>query len=232
MVNLGPSRSSIWDKLERTISQLQPVSMAAATVQAVDWTNRVVTIALKGDTATAGEVPVLYPYCPRVGDVVWVMSREGAMVVQGPVWGNARTPWVRLTRSVNSSPATGAITAIPFDAPSEDPFGMWNSGNSTRLTFTVPGIWTLNGHGTWNITATAPGRRIVDIRINGTTFVTRSDLPYPTASAPFAQHCGTTRRFAAGDYAELTVFQDTGAALVFQYQAEFSPFLSAVWEGP
>jgi hypothetical protein len=104
-------------------------------------------------------------------------------------------------------------TAISWDnPPTRDDNNYWASGHPTRLTAPIAGWYTISCHSKWSANVT--GKRVMDIRINGSTYyASHSGIPTPgSGDGPDVATCMTVYLNAA-DYAECTVFQDSGGSL-------------------
>jgi hypothetical protein len=120
----------------------------------------------------------------------------------------------RITRSTHQSIVTATTTVITFDTVTEDVGGFWAAGQPTRLTIPTSGVYVVTTHITFDQHAT--GFRYVAFRLNGgsatvghqkTQAHAVDGLGYPNLST------GTVRRFTAGDYLEIEVFQNSGGNL-------------------
>jgi hypothetical protein len=130
-------------------------------------------------------------------------------------------PSCRAFHNAAQAIANTTIAALAFNAERFDTHAFHDPAtNNSRLT--VPaglgGLYLLGGHVTW--AAGAGNRRQVAIRLNGATTIEVADQA--GAGSP-SQSATTTYRLAAGDYAELTVYQDSGGALNVSAFSNFSP---------
>jgi len=160
----------------------------------------------------------------------------------------APTPWapgqlvvqpsVRVYRSTNQSIPNGAWTTITFDTTRYDrgPAAHWNINNPTRLTCQVAGVYDIVAAISFG-GAVGGNQRACGILLNGgayagiggmTAFTPTNGINYSTISAQLYLNIG--------DYVELQVYQDSGAALAInaspQYSPEFSMALVGGMQGP
>lgn len=120
---------------------------------------------------------------------------------------------------------SGSFITIQFNVEVVDTHGAWASGSPTRITAPVSGIYHLSGAGGINATT---GRAGMMININGSNafgnLVSASQEGGPSASNIWPMN--------AGDYAELVLYQETGAAQNTSGNGYGRPFLSASYLGP
>ncbi len=169
-----------------------------------------------------------------MSDPVYISSGDQiAQRIINPLSHIIPTLGCRVRNSANISIPDLTITALTFDT--ED----WKNGgnlhststNTSRITFPFAGVWTVMGMAYF--TASAAGTiRIGWIRLNGSnsTMLTRGDGVI-SANTQAVLTLATSYRFAAADYIELVVRQDTGGALNILGDG-ISPWLSAQWFSP
>lgn len=138
---------------------------------------------------------------------------------------------VRVFRSTVQAIPNAAFTAVTFDTARYGSGDVWVAGSPTRLT--VPagqdGIWAFGCACT--LAAVAGGaQRQVNIRINGNNSLQIGVQQYPPSAttAPFFVIAGEYA-MSAGDYAELVVYQDSGAALNFGLASTVHTYTSDFW---
>jgi hypothetical protein len=136
--------------------------------------------------------------------------------------------FARVYRGATQSIADSTWTAISFTAERWDtgtnstyPNGFWVNTAATRLTATVSGNYIFTGH--ISFAADATGIRAVAIRLNGATYIVVDQRPSAGAAANTAISIATSYYLAAGDYAELMVYQNSGGALNVATAANYSP---------
>lgn len=133
-------------------------------------------------------------------------------------------PSCRVYRSTSQSIANTTFTAISLDAERFDNASLHSTSvNTSRVTFTEPGLYLLSGYIEW--TANATGLRHLGIALSATTW-----LACQEHSAGSTISCGlslsTVYKFAAAEWISLMVYQSSGGALNCTV-AE----LSATWVG-
>lgn len=120
-----------------------------------------------------------------------------------------------LRQTVAQSIPTGAFTALTFDTEDADYAGGHSTvTNPTRYTGVHPGWYFVQG--TFGITSSATGRRIVGIRKNGTGTGNPTDARSDAAAAASVQVfdvSGLVFLNGTTDYIEVVAFQDSGGAL-------------------
>jgi hypothetical protein len=120
----------------------------------------------------------------------------------------------RVYRSTVQSIPNATWTAVSFDTVSYDNGGQWSVGVPTRLTCQQAGTYVISGHIALALVA-GGAYRAVGIYLNGTIQIALTDISNVTlvaAGQPLIS-VSTVVRLQAGDYIELKVYQDSGAAL-------------------
>lgn len=105
------------------------------------------------------------------------------------------------------TPASFTIENYDYGAPGA---GLWTSASPTRLTAAMQGIYAISGGWAWAVGA-ANTRRLAVLRVNGGFDVCRSEAA--EAGPGLSHSLATDYVFAAGDYLELVLFQNSGGAL-------------------
>ena len=132
-------------------------------------------------------------------------------------------PHARVYNSANISHTTsGAFQAVTFNSERYD-VGACHSTVSNTSRLTVPsgegGKYLIGGCVQWFTNAT--GRRILKLRVNGTTDIAQVELALVSSeSGGIVQ---TEYALAAGDYVELHAFQSSGGALNMLATPNLSP---------
>lgn len=117
------------------------------------------------------------------------------------------TPTASLTRTANVACANGADTVVTPTAIEWDNNQFWSSvTNPTRMTFKSPGLYLIGAE--LEFTAVAGGSRRAWIRLNGSSFISRKEVPGTSSGA---QQIGPTRiyYFSKNDYIEVGYFQNS-----------------------
>lgn len=106
-----------------------------------------------------------------------------------------------------------AFTAVSLDSESVDSDGGHStSTNTSRYVFQVAGRYRV--HGIASFTANATGIRAVKLNVNGSGVVISSEqIVLPTGSVASTVLTSVPVLAAVGDYVELLVYQNSGAAL-------------------
>lgn len=124
----------------------------------------------------------------------------------------------RLTRSAAQNIANNAETAVSYDTESSDPYGLHDGVNPTRITVNRTGRWLFTA--LERFTAAAGGLRRISLRVGGVSYIgTVITLGVGAGSATFV-NVAAVAQLSAGQYVEVTVLQDTGAALDLQADTE------------
>lgn len=131
--------------------------------------------------------------------------------------------YTELTRAADQTTNSGSAAYISFDTEVSNAWGVFSSGNPTRLT--IPpgqgGLWMFNAHFYFNQSIT--GIVQFGMRKNGSTFMFASDVK----AEGTCQHVLTTAlQLAAGDYVEFYGYQASGSDKTIRMQA-FTCFRAA-----
>lgn len=137
-------------------------------------------------------------------------------------------PLCVVTSSVVQNLTTSTQTPLTFDTEATDSDAMHSTVSATsRLTAITPGWYLLTG--TVTFAANATGDRFVSFLINGATELARVDqMTVTTASRGPSLTTSTVLFLNAGDYVELTAWQNSGATLATALGGGGSR-LSALW---
>ena len=135
--------------------------------------------------------------------VKWATASSGATFVGVRAYKNA-------TQSISDSTAT----AVTYAAESYDSDGFHdNSTNNSR--FTVP-----TGKGGYYLCIAqnsyanaAGGSRATNLRINGTTYTTQSEIPGASSGRAAMTYAVDVLNLSAGDYVEVMAYQTSGGSL-------------------
>lgn len=155
------------------------------------------------------------------------------------LFGNATSQSVatqacRVTATANQSIPNGATTSLVFDDEISDNNAMHDNGvNPTRITFNEAGHYVVGG----DVQLQAGNdyvRMILNIRLNAGNNVAVEQIPGTSNNVQQRIAAGTMRYFDAGDYIELRLFQQNGAAAARDAEVtpEYSPVFYAGKIGP
>ncbi len=140
-------------------------------------------------------------------------------------------PHARVYHSANQSIATGTPTALAFDSERVDVGGMHDTvTNNSRLTIPTgeAGFYHIGGCVRWAYNTT--GYRSLDIRVGGTSVIARTAHDTLVGSAIGTdQTVGCDYQLAAGNYVELFVTHNAGAALNVSVASPQSPEFWCHW---
>jgi hypothetical protein len=141
-------------------------------------------------------------------------------------------PRARLWRSTNQAIATGAGQAVAFDTARYSVGGGWSAApNPSRWTAPVSGLYRVEG-GAYFDSVAGGNRRLFFLRVNGATLIAAEERYPPAAGVQFpAATLSAPYQFAAGDYVELVLQQDSGGNVNALTLNDYSPWL-AVERGP
>jgi hypothetical protein len=150
------------------------------------------------------------------------LDARGGQILDGSVG-------ARVYRNANLSIANNVAlaTAIDFTTARFDSNSCWSGANPTRLTCNTAGKYVIVG--AVQFAANASGVRRLLLRING-TLVIAADLRNPVNSATINTELTVSAIYnlAAGDYVEMVVTQNSGAALNVLSTGSLSPELMMV----
>lgn len=147
---------------------------------------------------------------------------------------NLSRPLVTVRRTSAQSIANNTDTIITWQTSDDDPEGMWDPGDPTRLTVITAGLWLAIAQIRWNNNSATGVRNSLMLK-NGTNPVTN---PFANASQPGSTTGAgptlsyvKTIRCAAGDPLYLNVYQTSGAAMDVLTNYGGTTF-GMVWLGP
>lgn len=136
-------------------------------------------------------------------NLVW-LAGDGAS-------GNPK-PMVRAFNSTAQNIATATWTSMTLNSESYDVGGLHSTAtNTSRLTIPAGGggVYIITAHvGFTN--SSAGGGRLLRIRLNGATTLGAEVLCLPSPTYAAGLSATVQYKFAAGDYVECQVYQDTG----------------------
>jgi len=115
------------------------------------------------------------------------------------------------------------ITPLSFDSERWDTDNIHDTvTNNSRLTCRTPGYYLIVAQVVWDNVAV--GRRILDIRLNGTTFIGRHETG---SQADSLSHPGLTAttvwKLEVGDYVEACVYHGADTSVDIMALADHSP---------
>lgn len=141
----------------------------------------------------------------------------------------ANPPACRVYHNANQSVANGAVAYLSFNSERYDTDSMHNTvTNNGRITFNTAGLYHVFAQIVFASNVT--GVRAIEIRRNGGNNIILNTVQ---ATSAFNTRMGisTIWKFAAADYIECGVFQNSGGALNAEFNADYSPEFGATWIG-
>jgi hypothetical protein len=147
--------------------------------------------------------------------------------------GGTPAPYCNAYRTAALSPATATFTLVPLDTEFDDTDNMHDLvTNPSRVIAQTAGEYLI----TYGVTfvANAVGRRVAQLQKNsagvpGAAFAMTNLVTAPVGN--FAVTGVSTQRFIAGDYVELFIEQESGAALAIA-PGQGLVFLTMEWRRP
>lgn len=131
-------------------------------------------------------------------------------------------PSARVYHSVSQSIPNATVTVLAFNSERFDTDGIHDTvTNNSRLTCKTAGKYLIIGN--IHFAANATGARAIHIRLNGATFIANDGRASASATDVNVLTISTLYQLNAGDYVELTVWQNSGGALNVLSSANFSP---------
>lgn len=118
-----------------------------------------------------------------------------------------------------SHTSSGNHLAISFDTAVYNTDGYYSAPAPTRLTADVNGIYAIGGNIQWD--SNAVGHRILTVRLNGVTAI--GMIGNDVSAGDRVQNLNCHYLLSAGDYVELTCWQDSGGTRTLLAVARISP---------
>lgn len=139
--------------------------------------------------------------------------------------GGAAAKLTRATRSfANFSLPNNTQTALPFDGVTVDDDGKWDSLNPTRLTAKEDGYHLIQGN--IGFSSNATGIRQVAVRLNGSTNILFNNKNTVGVGFTTMVPVCVIYPLVIGDYIELMLLQNSGAAMTLFYLFDSTLHLS------
>ena len=139
----------------------------------------------------------------------------------------ANKPRVRVYNSAAISIPHDTATALTFNSERFDTDTMHSTAvNTGRITFTTAGTYLVGA--TLQFADNATGNRQVAIRLNGSTLLDVRTFPAYSTGGGSMLGTATLYAFSAGDYVEVRVYQNSGAALDVVASGNHSPEFWAI----
>lgn len=137
----------------------------------------------------------------------------------------------RAYNSANISVANGTVTSLNLNSERFDSDDFHStSSNTSRLTIPsgLGGFYTISASIAWATNST--GERMLGILHNGTTYIARAQQATGSTN-DLRQNVSTIYNLTAGDYVEISVWQNSGGALNVLSVGNDSPELSIIRVG-
>lgn len=144
-----------------------------------------------------------------VSSEVPTAAHMNANVRDNPTWLRS-PPATRAYRQTDMAVSNAAFNVLsPIDSERFDTDTMHSiSTNTSRITFTTAGVYLVVGHVEWDGNAT--GLRHTSIHLNSTTRLAAMETTTLGAGATTGQTVSTVWKFAAADYVEIYLYQNSG----------------------
>lgn len=140
------------------------------------------------------------------------------------------TPYARIRSAAVQSIPNATGTVITFDTEIEDTNAFVDLATfNTRITVPtgLDGIYAISGNIRFATAATATIMEVA-VRVNASISIASEIIG---GGSDRAVSCATVRRLAAGDYLDMTVYHNNGAALNTSVVIQYSPVLAIAWLG-
>lgn len=130
-------------------------------------------------------------------------------------------PACRVYKDTTTACGDAALVGLTFNQERYDTDSMHSTSiDSGRITFNSAGVYHVGAHIEW--AANSTGRRLIGLRLNGSTFICQaSQNGVTTVAATTVQSIGTDYKFSASDYVEVMVLQNSGGSLNVSSSPEF-----------
>jgi hypothetical protein len=224
--------------LEKT--QGYPALITHVFVVGISWPDRTMTVREFGDTGlkvvswiSPGVIPrpnKVYTML-KFGDDSLILGEASSTMFSTPDRG--RAPSVSLYRTTGHVVVNDVVTPLSWQAQKFDTDTMWDVGDPTKIWFVTPGLYIVGATLEWPVTGTGDVRRILDIRLNGTTFIEREENRYILGPSThvMAQRVSRLTWFSELDYIEFCAFQSATGALTLPPE-EYRLGCWAMYHGP
>jgi hypothetical protein len=139
-------------------------------------------------------------------------------------------PMCRVVSTGDTAIAHNTFVAESFDGTEAfDTDSMHDpSSNPSRITINTAGVYLITGNVLWQLNTN--GSRQLWIRLNGSTYIAGNDARCD-ASYDMPQVVTTLYEFAANDYVELVLRQDSNVSLNSKTAASYAATFQALWVG-
>ena len=159
--------------------------------------------------------------------------RDNVVWLAGDAASGGSKPMCRVYNNADQNVATATFTALTFNSERYDVGGMHSTTTNTSR-ITIPS----GGGGIYHVGAairfassTAGTTRLLRLYLNGTTYITGIETSYVGGTGDTQLSTSCDYKFAAGDYIEAVVFQNTGGILAVLTASAYSPEFWCHWVG-
>lgn len=142
-------------------------------------------------------------------------------------------PACRVFHNADQAVASTSLVTLAFNSERFDTDTMHDTvTNNSRITFNTAGVYAVSVGIHWS--GSSSGNYETIILLNGTTAIGYHYVTVPTGAGAGPRYvlCAPPYKFAAADYVQAQVRQDSGGSLNVQVQGNWSAEFSAVWQGP
>ena len=226
---------SILDDLADAIENSGPAPKfrrRMGTVSAIN-TNYTINVTVAGSTTVLSNVKYFAHYAPKVGSQVWLDTDGRDWIAVGAIAGSGgQVPSCKVFRTADLSVATGsAYTTVPWQTTDFDPWGMWSSGAATNVVAPISGRYLVTAQIEW--TGNATSYRGASLRVNGSNTSNFAFVQNDSSgTALFSHSISSVRAAQAGDYFQLLVRQNSGAALAMSGTTVAESHMTVTYLGP
>ena len=189
-----------------------------------------ISVKIAGATNVITGVRYFGHYAPKVGSAVWLDTDGRDWIAVGVIAGlGAAHPSCKVYRTADQSIATGsAWTAVVWQAAEYDPHGMYNG--TSLVTVPITGRYLIQAQVQFNANGTS--YRGSSLRLNGVTTISFAQTDAAGSTALYSHHNATTAKLTAGDYVQLLVRQNSGAALGLSATTTSESHMTVTYLGP
>lgn len=184
------------------------------------------------DTITITATTLAWAAADKVVHVIDKRALDAALASKQALSDHDPFVGAAVYRTIDQSINTSTHTAVQFDAENEDSTAFHDTAtNNSRITIPAgkAGRYLFIGHGVF--AANATGRRITKLQLNGTTTISEAQEGGLAADTSATLVVSKIRNMTAGDYVELLMWQDSGAALNVLGGNASGTYLSAIYLG-
>ena len=151
------------------------------------------------------------------------LIRQGDEIVSTPATGGGTLDGCRVYNNANISLTASVVTPLTFNSERYDNGGLHSTGaNTSRITIITSGYYLIGGCVDFAGSGTGQAREIT-ILLNGTTTIAAQVKFNNATTIHITIEVSCIYYLSAGDYVELTAYQNTAGALNVLASPNFSP---------